>query len=72
MLPTLRRRFRLVLVDNLGTGRSDRPDGSFAVTDMAGDVVAVLDAVGTGRVHVQCADRLARRGCCPGQLLSGW
>jgi 3-oxoadipate enol-lactonase len=52
VLPTLRRRFRLVLMDNRGTGRSDRPDGSFAVADMAGDVVAVLDAARIGRVHV--------------------
>src|SRR5271165_5322959 len=46
VLSALRRRFRLVLVDNRGTGRSDRPDGSFNVADMAGDVVAVLDAAG--------------------------
>jgi pimeloyl-ACP methyl ester carboxylesterase len=52
VLPALRRRFRLVLVDNRGTGRSGRPDGSFAVADMAGDVVAVLDAAGIGRAHV--------------------
>ena len=52
VLPALRRRFRLVLMDNRGTGRSGRPDGSFAVADMAGDVVAVLDAAGIGRAHV--------------------
>src|SRR5712671_4635603 len=40
VLPALRRRFRLVLVDNRGTGRSDQPNGSFAVADMVGDVVA--------------------------------
>jgi pimeloyl-ACP methyl ester carboxylesterase len=48
----LRRRFRLVLVDNRGCGRSDRTAGSFTVADMAGDVVAVLDAAGIGRAHV--------------------
>ena len=52
VLPALRRRFRLVLMDNRGTGRSGQPDGSFAVADMAGDVVAVLDAAGIGRAHV--------------------
>jgi pimeloyl-ACP methyl ester carboxylesterase len=52
VLPALRRRFRLVLVDNRGTGRSGRPAGSFAVADMAGDVVAVLDDAGIGRAHV--------------------
>jgi pimeloyl-ACP methyl ester carboxylesterase len=48
----LRRRFRLVLVDNRGCGRSDRAGRSFTVADMAGDVVAVLDAAGIGRAHV--------------------
>ena len=48
----LRRRFRLVLVDNRGCGRSDRAGRSFTVADMAGDVVAVLDAAGVGRAHV--------------------
>jgi 3-oxoadipate enol-lactonase len=45
----LRRRFRL---DNRGCGRSDRPADSFTVADMAGDVVAVLDAAGIRRAHV--------------------
>jgi 3-oxoadipate enol-lactonase len=52
VLRMLRRRFRLVLVDNRGTGRSDRPDGKFTVADMADDVVAVLDAARIGRAHV--------------------
>jgi 3-oxoadipate enol-lactonase len=52
VLGKLRRHFRLVLVDNRGSGRSDRPAGSFAVADMAGDVVAVLDAAGIRRAHI--------------------
>jgi pimeloyl-ACP methyl ester carboxylesterase len=52
VLSRLRRHFRLVLVDNRGFGRSGRPAGSFAVADMAGDIVAVLDAAGIGRAHV--------------------
>src|SRR6266851_9979632 len=52
VLRQLRRHFRLVLVDNRGFGRSDRPDGSFAVADMVGDIVAVLDAAGIERAHV--------------------
>jgi pimeloyl-ACP methyl ester carboxylesterase len=52
VLPHLRRHFRLVLVDNRGCGRSDRPAGLFAVADMAGDIVAVLDAAGIRRAHV--------------------
>jgi 3-oxoadipate enol-lactonase len=52
VLPSLGRSFRLVLVDNRGAGGSDRPAGSFTVADMAGDIVAVLDAAGIGRAHV--------------------
>jgi 3-oxoadipate enol-lactonase len=52
VLRKLRRHFRLVLVDNRGTGGSGRPAGSFAVADMAGDVLAVLDAAGVRRAHV--------------------
>jgi len=55
VLRRLRRHFRLVLVDNRGFGRSDRPTGSFAVADMAGDVAAVLDAAGIRRAHVMGA-----------------
>ncbi len=47
----LRRHFRLVLVDNRGSGRSDLPAGSFGVADMTGDVVAVLDDAGVRRAH---------------------
>src|SRR5271169_937182 len=52
VLRKLRRRFRLVLVDNRGVGHSGRPAGSFTVADMAGDIVAVLDAAGISRSHV--------------------
>jgi 3-oxoadipate enol-lactonase len=47
----LGRHFRLVLVDNRGSGLSDLPAGSFGVADMAGDVVAVLDDAGVRRAH---------------------
>jgi 3-oxoadipate enol-lactonase len=52
VLGKLGRHFRLVLVDNRGSGRSDHPAGAFAVADMAGDVVAVLDVAGIHRAHV--------------------
>jgi len=42
-LAKLRRHFRLVMVDNRGTGRSETPTHSFKVSDMARDVVSVLD-----------------------------
>jgi 3-oxoadipate enol-lactonase len=48
----LKRHFRLVLVDNRGSGRSDLPAGPFDVADMAGDVLAVLDRAGIRTAHV--------------------
>ena len=55
VLRKLQRHFRLVLVDNRGFGRSDRPAGLFGVAAMAGDIVAVLDAAGIRRAHVMGA-----------------
>ena len=47
----LQRLFRLVLVDNRGSGRSPA-SGPFSVTDMADDALAVLDHAGIGAAHV--------------------
>jgi 3-oxoadipate enol-lactonase len=55
VLRKLRRHFRLVLVDNRGSGRSGLPAASFDVADMAADVVAVLDEAGIRRAHVMGA-----------------
>ena len=49
VLRKLQRHFRLVLVDNRASGLSDRPSRRFTVADMAGDIVAVLDAARVGR-----------------------
>jgi 3-oxoadipate enol-lactonase len=48
----LGRRFRLVLLDNRGSGRSDVPPPPYSVEEMADDVVAVLDAARIKRAHV--------------------
>ena len=45
-------RFRLVMVDNRGVGRSDRPPGPYGIETMAADAVAVLDDAGYGSAHV--------------------
>jgi 3-oxoadipate enol-lactonase len=52
VLPELQQHFRLVLVDNRGSGPSDLPSGSFGVAEMAGDVIAVLDDAGVRRAHI--------------------
>ncbi|MBM4361933.1 MAG: alpha/beta fold hydrolase [Deltaproteobacteria bacterium] len=48
----LAERFRVVRVDNRGAGASPRVPGGFSLEDLAGDAVAVLDAVGAARAHV--------------------
>lgn len=53
--PALRRRFRLVALDNRGSGGSGVPDGPYDLEVMAADVVAVMDAEGIGSAHVMGA-----------------
>jgi pimeloyl-ACP methyl ester carboxylesterase/predicted glycosyltransferase len=50
-VPWLSRRHRVVVIDPLGNGGSDRPVGSELYGDLAqvGDIVAVMDAVGIDR-----------------------
>ena len=52
VVPGLLRHFRLLLIDNRGSGRSDLPSGRVEVQDMSSDVVAVLDTAGIGRAHL--------------------
>ena len=52
VISALRRRFRPVLIDNRGSGRSTTPDRKFTVADMAADVAAVLDSGRIARAHV--------------------
>lgn len=52
-LRALAEHFRVIVYDHRGTGRSDRalPD-AVTVEDLAGDIAALLDALGIGRAHV--------------------
>ncbi len=50
--PLLERRYRTILFDNRGVGRSDVPPGPYRIPVMARDALAVLDAAGAGRAHV--------------------
>ena len=63
-VPVLARRHRVITIDGLGTGRSDRPTVSSAYADakVVADSVAVLDAEGVDRViavGVSCGGSLA-------------
>jgi 3-oxoadipate enol-lactonase len=48
-------RYRCIVFDNRGVGRSDAPEGSYDLEVMAADAVAVLDAAGVGSAHVMGA-----------------
>ena len=50
--PLLTQRFRVIVFDNRGVGRSDVPEPGYTLSDMAADAVAVLDAAGIESAHV--------------------
>ena len=49
---TLAGRYRCIVFDNRGVGRSDRPEGPYDLEIMALDAMSVLDAAGVERAHV--------------------
>lgn len=51
-LQAMERNFRVVVVDNRGTGESDKPDRPWTLGDMAADIVAVLDHAKIARAHI--------------------
>jgi 3-oxoadipate enol-lactonase len=51
-LQEIERRFSLVVIDNRGTGESDKPDAPITLAELAADAAAVLDHAGIGRSHV--------------------
>jgi pimeloyl-ACP methyl ester carboxylesterase len=50
--PDFEERFRTVVYDHRGTGRSDKPETGYDTRTFAADAVAVLDDLGVGRAHV--------------------
>ncbi len=52
LLPHLTPHNRVIVLDNRGTGDSDRIRGRLTMDDMVADVVAVLDAAEVGQAHV--------------------
>ena len=51
-LKLMEARFKIFVIDNRGTGESDKPDAEFTLGDLAADVAAVLDHAKTPRAHV--------------------
>jgi pimeloyl-ACP methyl ester carboxylesterase len=52
ILPSLVDRYRVILFDNRGVGRSSVPNGPYTIPRMSRDAQAVLDAAGVTRAHV--------------------
>jgi pimeloyl-ACP methyl ester carboxylesterase len=44
--------YRVLRLDNRGTGRSDKPDRPYTIKQMAGDVVRCMNAAGMDSAHV--------------------
>lgn len=51
-IPGLSQEYCVVAFDNRGTGRSDKPDISYTMEMMAGDIAGLLDAIGIDAAHV--------------------
>lgn len=52
VLSWLTPRYRAILFDNRGMGRSDVPPGPYSIPQMASDAAAVMDAAGISAAHI--------------------
>jgi pimeloyl-ACP methyl ester carboxylesterase len=52
LIPILAPRYRTIVYDNRGVGRSDVPPGPYPIPAMADDAAAVMDAAGLASAHV--------------------
>ncbi len=52
MLEAFQKKFKVVVFDNRGAGRTDKPKGEFTIALMASDVVGLLKELGMDKAHV--------------------
>lgn len=74
-LPAFAARFRVLRYDARGHGQSSVPAGPYRIADLGRDVLALLDALGLGRVHF-CGLSMGGLGngwpCTPRSACTGW
>ena len=46
------RKYKVIMFDNRGAGRTDKPDNSYSMGMMAEDTVGLMDALGIKRAHI--------------------
>jgi pimeloyl-ACP methyl ester carboxylesterase len=51
-IPAFAERYRTIVFDNRGAGRSDKPAGPYTIQQLADDAVQILEAAGAHRAHV--------------------
>lgn len=51
-IPIYSKHFKIVVFDNRGSGKSDKPDEGYTTSDMADDTAGLMDALGIESAHV--------------------
>jgi len=52
IIPFFQEKYRVILVDTRGHGRSDRPDASHHIDEMAKDIAGMMDRMGVKKAHI--------------------
>jgi pimeloyl-ACP methyl ester carboxylesterase len=52
LVPELSKKYRAIIFDNRGTGRSDKPEAPYTIKMMAADARGLLDAIGIDKANV--------------------